>query len=199
MIPGITHSRKNILFLLFFLIADEFPLFCQTETLKELDGFRNSAWGCTADEIKAVETELYMQSFTGFGIYALSYTGSIAGLRARIDYTFKNEKLVEGSYTVEPEGNFENDFNKLSDVLISEYGKPSFKAGPSVDSVPVWIKANEYGSFKGPELYWQFSNGFIALVASKFEEKITLTVLFSNNKSIEDYNKDREISVEKFF
>ena len=55
----------------------------------------------------------------------------------------------------------------------------------------------KYGKYRGPELYWRFSNGFIALIASRFEDKITLTILYTK-ESIESYNKDREIPVELF-
>ena len=83
--------------------------------------------------------------------------------------------------------------------LISEYGKPSFEICSLIDSAFVWIQITKYGRYKGPELYWKFSNGFIALVASKFENDITFTILFSNSKSIEEYNRDREVSTENIF
>ncbi len=199
MISLITHLIKGIVFFLFLFIAEEKLLFGQTEPSGELNGFRNAPWGSTIKDVKAGETENYLQSFEGFGIYVLSYQSRIAGLETRIDYTFKAGKLVEGSYSIEPAGYFKSDFNKLKNFLIADYGMPDFKAGPLIETDSVWIKITEYGSFKGPELYWQFDNGFVALVASKFEDEITLIVLFSNNKSIEEYNKDREIAVENFF
>ena len=192
-----THLIK-ILFLLFFFIVEEKTLTCQTDSSKELTGFRNVPWGSSIEEVKSKETESYLQTFEGFGVYALSYRSKIAGLTTRIDYTFKNGKLIEGSYTFEPSKFFKNDFNKLKDFLITEYNKPDFKAGPSIESDSVWIMVTKYGKYRGPELYWRFNNGFIALVASRFEDKITLTILYTN-ESIQEYNKDREISVKSFF
>ncbi len=192
-----THLIK-VLFLLFFFVVGERTLVCQTESTKELTSFRNVPWGSSMEEVKSRETENYLQTFEGFGIYSLSYKGKIIGLITRIDYTFKNGKLVEGSYTFESGEYFKDDFNKLKDFLISEYNKPDFKAGPSIESDSVWIMVTKYGKYKGPELYWQFSNGFVALIAARFENKITLTILYTNN-SIKEYNNDRGISVESFF
>lgn len=193
-----THLIKVILFLLFFFAVEGKTLFGQTEPAKELTGFRNISWGSSVKEVKSRETESYLQSFWGFGIYALSYKSKISGLSTRIDYSFKNGKLVEGSYTFEPGKNFKNDFNKLKDFLIDRYSKPNFKVGPLIESDSVWIMVTKYGKYRGPELYWRFSNGFVALIASRFEDKITLTILYTN-ESIKNYNKDREISVESFF
>ena len=193
-----THLIK-ILSLLLFFIVEERTLTCQTGSTKELSGFRNIPWGSSINEVKAKETESYLQSLKGFGIYALSYKSRIAGLKTRIDYTFKKGKLIEGSYSFQPVEYFKQDFNKLKDFLIAEYDEPDLKAGPLIESDSVWIKVTKYGRYKGPELYWLFSNGFIALVASKFEDEITLTILYTNDKSIEEYNKDREVSVESFF
>ena len=64
-------------------------IYAQTDSLKELTGFRNSKWGSAVNEVKSSEKEYYLQSFSGFGVYALSYTSRFAGLRTRIDYTFK--------------------------------------------------------------------------------------------------------------
>jgi hypothetical protein len=83
-----THLIK-VLFLLSFFFAEEGALICQTESTKELTGFRNSLWGSSVNEVKSKETENYLQTFIGFGVYALSYKSTIAGLAARMDYTFK--------------------------------------------------------------------------------------------------------------
>jgi hypothetical protein len=190
-----THLIK-ILPLLLFFVVEERTLVCQIESSKELTGFRNFPWGSSIYEVKSLETENYLQTFIGFGVYALSYKSRIAGLTTRIDYTFKRGRLIEGSYSFHSAGYFKQDFNKLKDFLIAEYSEPDLKAGPLIESDSVWIKVTEYGRYKGPELYWLFSNGFIALVASKFEDEITLTILYTNDKSIEEYNKDREVSVE---
>ncbi len=82
--------------------------------------------------------------------------------------------------------------------LIDEYGKPNFRSGLSIDSDSIWIKINDYGKFKGPELFWKFNNGFIGLIASKFEDDITISILYSNDKSIEEYGRDRLISTDNY-
>ena len=197
MISFIINLIRAILLLLIFF-NEGTTLLCQTKSSKELTGFRNVPWGSSIDEVKSKETESYLQSFEGFGIYALSYKSKIAGLSTRVDYTFKNGKLVEGSYSFKSGKSFKNDFNTVKNFLITEYNKPDFKAGPSIESDSVWIMVTKYGKYRGPELYWQFNNGFVALIASRFEDRITLAILYTN-ESIQEYNKSREISVESFF
>jgi hypothetical protein len=189
----------NFIVLNLFVITFSYNfLFSQTEEKGELNGFRNAVWGSSFKEVKAAETEEYLQSFHGFGVDALSYKGNIAGLLARIDYSFKDGKLFEGTYSINPEQYFKIDFGKLKNYLTDKYGKPDFRAGPLVNSDSVWIKITDYGKFKGPELYWKFTNGFVGLIASKFEIEITLTILYSNNKSIENFSKDELISTDNF-
>ncbi len=190
--------RKLLLLFLFVLIQNNL-IFAQTDSSRELAGFRKAKWGSTINEVKFSEKEHYLQAFSGFGIYALSYTSKLAGLKTRIDYTFKNGKLVEGSFTFNSIENIKNDFIILNNFLTGEYGKPNLMAGPSIESNTLWIQETKFGKYKGPELYWKFTNGFIALIASRFEDEITLTILYTNSKSIEEYNRDREVSTEDIF
>jgi hypothetical protein len=173
-------------------------VYCQTEERGALSRFRGAVWGSSIEDVKASEAAEYMQSFHGFGLDALSYKGHIAGLQARIDYSFKNGKLFEGAYSINTEEYFKDNFDKLKNFLTDNFGKPDFRAGRAIESDSVWIKVTDYGKFKGPELYWKFTDGFIALIASKFESEITLTVLYSKDKSIESYGKDRLISTDNF-
>ena len=195
----VSHLLIKQQFIIFFFLIEYTISFCQLNKLKDLTGFRNSKWGSTVNEVKSSEHEYYLQSFSGFGIYSLSYTSRFAGLKTRIDYTFKNGKLVEGTYTFKPNGDAKSDFKLLQSNLISDYGEPTIKVKPYIDYDSIWVEVTKYGRYRGPELYWKFNNGFIALIASKFEEDITLVILFSNSKSIEEYNRDREVSTENVF
>ena len=194
--------KVNLKYLLFVVCIDvlltDTSLYSQTKIYKELTGFRDVTWGSTIDRVKEVETESYLQSFHGFGIDALSYKGYIDGLNTRIDYSFKDGKLFEGTYSINPGDDFRADFNKLKNYLTGIYDKPDFRAGLPLEQDSVWVKVTDYGKFKGPELYWKFTNGFIGLIASKFEEDITLTILYSCEKSIEDYGKDGLISTDHY-
>jgi len=189
---------KIYLFVFFNILFIDSNILSQTVISGELKGFRGYNWGISLDYVKSTETESYLQSFHGFGIDALSYKGEIAGLTARIDYSFKDRKLFEGTYTINPVNEIRDDFNKLKFFLTDEYGKPNFRAGQSINSDSIWIKINDYGKYKGPELFWKFSNGFIGLIAVKFEDDITITVLYSKGNSIEEYGQDRIISTDEY-
>ncbi len=106
---------KNLSFFILISIffADCFT-YSQTASQMELLGFRGSNWGSSIDKVKATETESYLQSFHGFGIDALSYKGDIAGLTARIDYSFKDDRLFEGTYIITPDENIKTYFNKFN-------------------------------------------------------------------------------------
>ncbi|MFZ0452639.1 MAG: hypothetical protein WAM24_02750 [Ignavibacteriaceae bacterium] len=190
--------KRICLFVLLNILLINPDILSQTVKQGKLEGFRGYSWGISIDYIKSTETGDYMQSFHGFGIDALSYKGEIAGLVARIDYSFKDGKLFEGTYTINPEDEIKNTFKKLEKYLIEEFGKPKFKAGKSINSDSIWIKISDLGKYKGPELFWKFSNGFIGLIAAKFEEDTTITVLYSNDKSIEEYGSDRLISTDDY-
>jgi len=191
-------SKRICLFVLVNILFIESNILSQTVIPGDLKGFRGYNWGNSLDYVKSTETENYLQSFHGFGIDALSYKGKIAGLTARIDYSFKDGKLFEGTYTINPDDEIGNDFNKLKEYLSDEFGKPNFRAGPSINSDSFWIKINDYGKYKGPELFWKFSNGFIGLIAAKFEDDISITVLYSTSNSIEEYGQDRIISTDDY-
>jgi len=155
-----------------------------------LSGFRGIEWGTAKNKVKSIVNDYYLQEYYGFGVEALCYKGKIAGLDARIDYNFKNNKLVDGVYSLNPNSSFRNDFITLKNYLIEEYGEPDIQVGPSIDSSSVWIKANNYGRFRGPELYWSFKNGFIGLHATKFKDEKTISVLYVFGKTVEEFYKE---------
>ena len=190
--------KRICLFGLLNVLFINSDILSQTVITKELKGFRGYNWGISLDYVKSTETKSYLQSFHGFGIDALSYKGDIAGLTARIDYSFKDGKLFEGTYTINPEDEIKSSFNKLEKYLIDEFGKPNFRSGRLINSDSIWVKVNDYDKYKGPELFWKFSKGFIGLIASKFEDDITITVLYSKNNSIEEYGQDRIISTDDY-
>jgi hypothetical protein len=166
--------------------------FAQNKSNKErvLKGFRGIEWGASKSKVKSNVKDYYLQEFYGFGVEALCYKGTIAGIDARIDYNFENNKLVDGLYSIKPESLFRENFRSLKNYLINEYGKPDFKVGTGTDSSSVWIKENNYGKFRGPEFYWSFKNGFVGLHASKFKDDITITVLYVQGKTIKEFNKE---------
>lgn len=163
----------------------------QSSRFDSLSTFRGISWGSSPEFVRDNETAAYMQSFKGFGIYAISYSGNFAGYKARIDYSFKDNQLHEGSYSFENFDNILRTFTRLKNELVSIYGSPNYWANKLITSDNIWIKINDYGKFKGPELYWEFSNGFIALHASRFKDKQTLTILFVHKKKISDYNSNK--------
>ncbi len=166
--------------------------FSQNKSNKErlLKSFRGIEWGISKTQVRSIVKEYYLQSYSGFGIEALCYKGSIAGIDSRIDFNFKDDKLVDGLYSINPNSSFKTVFKKLEEYLINEYGKPDFKVGPDIDSSSVWIKENDYGRYRGPELYWSFKNGFVGLHASRFKDDITINVLYVEGKTVEEFNNE---------
>ena len=150
------------------------------------------------NEVKEKETAYYLQTFHGFGIEALSYKGKIAGLDARIDYDFKNNKLIEGSYRIISDDNFKEDYSTLFNFLGNLYGKPDLRTGISYESDSVWIKTTDYNMYIGPSIYWVFNNGFIGLISQKYKEEITLIVLYVHNVTIEEYNSGKTVELKNY-
>lgn len=169
-----------------------------SDSTKNLSGFRGSGWGDNLEKIRSSEEAEYLQSFSGFGMEALSFRASIGELPTRIDYTFKEGKLVEGSYAVSSDDSFVHDFRYLKNFLTLEFGRPEFVSGNDYASDIPWQKENDYGLFRGPALYWTFANGFVALLSQKFNSSITVTVLYSARCRLEDYINLNAIPLEQF-
>ena len=165
-----------------------FPLIIFSQTDSELTGFRNSPFGSSPGEVKHSESASMLQSFSGWGIYALSFEGRFAGRDSRIDYTFVHNKLIEGSYILEPGDDYLNVFKLCRTEISKEYGRPHNWAVAEINQNNIWQKKNNFELYDGPQLFWLFTKGFIVLHSSKFKNKITVTILFSGKEGIGDYN-----------
>lgn len=65
-----------------------------------LPQFRNTSWNTSLEIVRGKESAYYLQKFIEFRIVTLSYKDRIDGIEARIDYTFKNDKLTKVSYII---------------------------------------------------------------------------------------------------
>jgi len=163
------------------------------QNISELDSipkFRNFHWGETLKNVESEESAHYAQSFIGFGEYILSYYGNILDFRTMIDYTFKDSILIEGSYTIQTtNSNFSESFNKIKGLYISNLGKPSYWASAYPDSSFHFENTSEAKQCRGPELYWEYCNGFIGIISEKYRDDISITILYAHNKTIAEYGK----------
>jgi len=188
--------------ILYFIISvcsvADLPALTSLDSILVLPEFRNVRWGSSLKDVEEKETAHYLQTFSGFGIEALSYEGNIAGLDARIDYTFQNKKFTEGSYTVISKDTFREDFLTLLSFLENRYGRPEYSSGPIYTSDSVWIKINDFGMYMGPSFYWEFNNGFIGLISQKFKEEITLTILFASDLTVDEYNSKNPVELKNY-
>jgi len=182
-----------------------FLLFCGNnfsaslpDSLSNLPEFRNISWDSSPEKIKDNESSFFLQKFTGFGVETLSYKDKIFGINSRIDYTFKNNKLTEGAFIIKPGDSFKDDLLHLLKYLRNQFGKPEYRSGPLYNSDKIWIKENDYGSYFGPSYYWIFKDGFIALLSQKFEDDITISVLFAHNSSIGKYAENNGVELDEF-
>lgn len=156
-----------------------------------LGSFRGIPWGASPGFVRENETSLYLQSFKGFGTYSLSFNGEFADKQVRIDYSFRDDKFIEGAYTLNTVGDIRTDYTDIQTFLAHQFGSPDYWSNSLVGSENIWIKVNDYGKYKGPELYWQFVNGFIVLHASKFKDEITVTIMYVVNKNIPGYGSNK--------
>jgi len=168
------------------------------DSTKVIPEFRNIPWESSPDKVKDLESAYYLQKFLGFGVETCSFKDEFAEIDTRIDYTFKNDKLVEGSYIIKPDDSFNNYFTTLLARLTNDYGKPEFRSGPLYTEENPWIKENDFGSFFGPSFYWSFKNGFISLISQKFEDDITIIILFAYDSSIEKYLKNNSVEIQNY-
>lgn len=186
---------------LFFLV-----LFCQSLLLPQKDrdsilGFRGIKWGVSAAQVKQMEKAQYMQESKGLGFSVLSFRGDIAGLTARIDYTFRNDSLAEASYSIQEVDSFSQKMSAVKNFLSSIYGGADYANINALDSDSLWTIENPGILYKGPQFLWEFINGFICQYSSKFipssgREEITITVLYVPYTKISEYSESRLIPLD---
>ena len=160
--------------------------------------FRNISWNTSIEKVRKEESSYYLQKFTGFGVETLSFKDEISGIDARVDYTFKNNKLTEGAYIIDHDNSFKEDLPQLLEYLTKQFGNPEFKSGLPHTSDTIWVKENDYGSYRGPSFYWVFADGFIAVLSQKFEDNITLSVLYAHGSSIGRYAENNGVELSQF-
>ena len=178
--------------------VSDLPADALTDSTESLPEFRNIEWESSVEDVRKRETAKYLQSFSGFGTKALSFRENIEGLDVRIDYVFRDNKLIEGSYTVISDDNFRNDFKTLKEFLENQFGSPDYRSGSFYTSDSVWIRISKAGHYTGPSFYWVFNNGFIGLISEKFREEISISVLYAYGQTIDTYNAQNLVNLQDF-
>ena len=191
-------KRVILFFSVLVCFVVDLPALSLPDSIYTLPEFRDFKWSSSLRDVKEKETAHYLQKFSGFGIEALSYEGTIAGLNARIDYTFKDDKFTEGSYTVISKDNFRGDFLTLLSFLQNRYGNPGYRSGLIYSSDSVWIKIDNFGTYVGPAYYWVFEDGFIGLVSEKSGEEISLTIIYVFDLTIHEYNSRNPVELKNY-
>ena len=178
------HLRNVIL----FVIICESHLFSQNFSQADsIPKFRGFDWAESIDNVKSREFTNYMQTYIGFGVYILSYHGEIVDYEARIDFVFEGEVLVEGQYILEVDSYTET-YEKIKNYYFNKLGTPNYWASSHPNAKIDWT-GDESGMCRGPEIYWEYCNGFIGIIAEKYMEEITITILYAYQKTIEEYGK----------
>jgi len=180
---------KNLSNVLFAILLFGIYSYAQNENqIDSIPKFRGFKWGESMKEVKSKELAKYLQTFIGFGVNIISYSGKIADYNSIIDYVFEDSILVEASHSIKIEY-FPKAFKKLKEYYINKFGTPFYWANSHPNSVIDWTSETKGDLCRGPELYWEFCNGFIGIIAEKFKEDITITILYVHQKTIREYGK----------
>jgi hypothetical protein len=176
-------------------------LICQYDS-DSLTGFRNIRWGTSQSEVRNQEKESYLQESKAWGLSTLSFAGEIAGFSSRIDYTFKENRLIEGSYSLNKIQSFDDSFARLYNFISELYGLPHCSNINAINRDSLWTAINPGVLYNGPQYFWDFYNGFISLLSSKFitaagTEEITIIVLYVSGTKIEEYSDARLIPLDE--
>lgn len=170
--------------------------------MDSIAGFRNVSWGESPEEVKKKEKAKYLQVSKGWDLYTLTYQGEIAGFPARIDYTFRNDSLIEGSYSIQQVQSFYQLLSVIKNFLLDLYGKPDYANVNALNSDSVWTAGNPGILYNGPQYFWEFTNGFISLYSSKFitsdqMEQIAITILYVPDTKISEYSDSRLVPIDE--
>jgi hypothetical protein len=156
--------------------------------LTYISKFRGYEWGESINSIRSKEILKYMQTTKGFGEEILSYQGQTAGLDARVDYIFRDGKLVEGLYEIEVDS-FEIEFEIIKDYYFEKLDYPNYWASSHPNTEINWVGDEVNTLCRGPEMYWEYYDGFIAIVTEKYKNEITISIIYVYDKTILDYGK----------
>ena len=171
----------------------------QDSSIRKLTGFRDFNWGSSIEYVRNNEDAFFSQSFEGFGRYVLTFNDNYFDRRISVNYTFVNDSLKHGSYFFETGlDEFVKEYEDIRFRLKQLYGSPRFSAGPDISADSLWIPITIYNTFRGPQLYWNFDDGFIGLISERDEDDAAITIIFVGNKSIEEYLNERTVDVEEF-
>lgn len=164
-------------------------LYSQISTeLDSIPRFRGINWGSSIETVKALELASYQQSYIGFGVYILTYHGQILDQHTKIDYVFEDNILVEAFYTIDVES-FPENFQSVKELYFNKLGIPNYWASSHPDTSIDWALKGDEQFCRGPEIYWEFCNGFIGLISEKFKDDISISILYCHGKTIAEYGK----------
>ena len=109
---------NTILLLLFLIVSSD--LISQEITHK--NDFRNTRWGMKKDKVLSTEKNKSLGAGIVDQYFSAAYTGEVAGLKMDYLYSFLDDVLVEGYYSLKEKHTNKNeyihDYNKLKEVLI---------------------------------------------------------------------------------
>jgi hypothetical protein len=193
-------KTKNIFLSVCIIICfvADFLAAALADSAESLPEFRNIEWESSVEDVREQEKAKYLQSFSGFGTKAISFRENIEGLNARIDYVFKENKLIEGLYIIISDDNFKKDFKTLKNFLENQFGIPDYRSETLYTSDSVWIRISKAGLYTGPSFYWVFNNGFISLISEKFREEISISILYAYTRTIDTYNAHNIVNLKHY-
>lgn len=193
-------------FLLVFILL--FILVIHLNAAEEYD-FRNVNWGMTKIEVKQSEGQRKVQNENG---KSLIYVDTIANQTFGVIYNFVNNKLYSSGYMSLEKHTNENlyiiDYEKMKELLINKYGKPSdrwWNTNKEYNEM-IWIddlyknKSNEWGFAVsiGDLVYqscWNTNEVGIVLSLKGDNYKISFGVAYYNKELYKEFlesNKDED-------
>lgn len=180
--------KRQIIKLIFFFAVGS-CLYSQEPTqIDSIPNFRGIEWGESIQGVRSLELAKYDQLYIGFGVHILTFHDTHLNYYTKIDYVFEEEKLKEAFYTIETES-FEETFQNIKASYINRFGRPNYWSSSHPDASINSVFESESDYCRGPEIYWEFCNGFLGIISEKYKETITITILFVHEKTIEDYGK----------
>ena len=96
-------------------------------------------------------------------------------------------RCLEGLFEIEVDS-FEIVYEKIKEFYIRKLDYPIYWAGSHPNTEVNW-EGDSKGLCRGPEIYWEYFDGFIAIIAEKYLDEITISILYAYDKTIVDYGK----------
>ena len=155
--------------------------------LKIENGFRNTIWGMSKEEVLKVESGMKFENKELGKKKFIRSEIKITGLKCFLNYIFVEDKLVRAAYLFDEiyqdKSYYQDDFDTLKELLIQKYGE--LESEDLVDKDAFYFKVDSNTENYIHRIAWKTNDTEIALFLDKSGSEIDVFITYDSIKLME--------------